>query len=499
MLKSGRILESAPEMACNEESNSESESEVMTDEEVDDQQEEEEAPTKLPENNVPEKFDEENQLMDLLFGNKDQLIERMKDGTTPSKPTTAVEKRKAVWRDSDDEDVKVDEGMQRSRVRTYLQDPDRQYKQHLTKKFQKIVGEPKWAQLDRGSSDSDDSDNEALKRVGHVLAPSQGALMRNTLDYRRRRDLNKTTSSEGPRINSVEFHPNSCVAMVGGASGIASIFSVESKNCDKLHSVFYKKYPIMCARFSKGGEEAIFGGQKNFIHTFDLIAGQSHKTMLPRNTMTKMSQFEVSPDGNTIAVIGRFGEIHLLQGKTKEWMGSLKQEHLCSALTFSTNSGQLFTHSTDNEVNVFDLRQQRTSHRFTDDGCISGRTISISPNGRLLATGSAEGIVNVYDADQVLLAKFPQPIKVISNLATGLTMTRFNATSEILGLCSSDTMDGVKLAHFPSGSVFANFPVTTRSFGHPTCVAFSPGGRYMALGTINFRAPLFELKHFGYF
>lgn len=444
--------------------------------------------------------------METLFGNKEQLIQRLKtDGTVPKiiqdDTESSAPKRKAVWEDSDDEAVKVSDGMKSSHVRTYLQDPERQYKTHLTQKFQKIVGEPKWAQLDRDAATDSDSDTEAaLKKVGHVLGPAQGALLRNTLDYRRRRDLNKATSNEGPTINAVEFHPNSCVSLVAGTSGIASLFSVEPKSCDKLHSVCYKKFPITCARFSKSGQEAFFGAKKhNFMYTFDLIAGQSRKTLLPKTEMTCASKFELSPDGNIIAVVGRFGEIHLLNGKTKEWMTTLKQEHKCSSLDFSTDGNLLFAHSEDNEVNVFDLRKNRTSHRFIDDGCIAGKTISMSPNGKLLATGSAEGIVNVYETEDVWKSKFPQPVKVISNLATGLTATRFNASSEILGMCSRDSLDGIKLAHFPSGSVFANFPLNTKSFGNPTCMAFSPGGRYMAVGTILHRVPLFELKHYGYF
>lgn len=482
----------ASAVAEDDSSNADSDREVEDSEQSSGEDEKSENPENVPQ----DKFGRETELMEMLFGNKEQLIERMKD--TPASQDKQAVKRKAVWRDSDDEEVNVEEGMKSSHVRRYLQDPDRKYKQHLAQNFQKIVGEPKWAQLDRDQSDSD-SDTEPLKHVGHVLGASQGALMRNTLDYRRRRDLNKGTSTEGPRINSVEFHPNSCVGLVAGASGIASLFSVEAKRCDKLHSICFKKYPITCARFSRSGEEAIFGGLKKFIHTFDLLSGQSRRILLPTEEMTKMSQFEISPNGEVIAVVGRMGFIHLLNGKTKEWMATMKQEHACSSLTFSTDSQLLFAHSVDNEVNVFDLRQNKVSHRFIDDGCISGRTISLSPNGKLLATGSAEGIVNVYDAELVLQSKFPQPIKVISNLATGVTMTRFNPTSEILGLCSADSLDGIKLAHFPSGSVFANFPLNTKSFGHPTTIAFSPGGRYMGVGTISHRVPLYELKHYGYF
>lgn len=229
------------------------------------------------------------------------------------------------------------------------------------------------------------------------------------------------------------------------------------------------------------------------------MAGKSRRTFLPRTEITNCKKFDLSPDGKTMAIHGRMGEIFLLHTKTKEWITTLKQEHRVQDITFSPDSNQMFVNGADNLVNIFDLRTNRIMHQFVDDGCIKGRTVTMSPNGRMLATGSAEGIVNIYNTEDVLKAKYPQPIKVISNLTTGINATRFNATSEILGICSRNTMDGVKLVHFPSGTVFANFPVNTRTIGNPTCLNFSPGGRYMAVGTISYRVPLFELKHYGYF
>lgn len=216
--------------------------------------------------NVSDKFAHESELMKMVFGNKDQLIERLRDDNNSIKSEEKQPvKRKAVWQDEDDERVKVDEGMKSSHVRTYLQDPERQYKQHLSQKFQKLVGEPKWAQLDRDDGSDSDSDSEALRHVGHVITPSKGALMRTNLEYRRRSDLNKLTKSEGPTIKAVEFHPNSSVGLVAGVAGIASLFSVEPKNCDKLHSLCYKSFPITCAKFNKNGKESV---QYRVAHTF---------------------------------------------------------------------------------------------------------------------------------------------------------------------------------------------------------------------------------------
>lgn len=463
------------------------------------------SPVQEPEESViDDKFVREDELHDLVFGNKERLIQRLKEDDggddKSSDADKSLLKRKAVWHDSDDEETKVAEGMQKSNVRRYLQDPERHYKEHLATKFQKVVGpSPKWAQLDRKEEDSD-SDSEILQKVGHVLGESRGQLMKNTLDYHRRRDMNSLTRTEGPKITSVEFHPTACVGLVTGDSGIATLFSVEPKACDKLHSIWLKKYPILCAKLSKDGNEVILGSNKKYIHTFDMTTGQAHQVQLPKDQMTRASQFELSSDGELIAVAGRFGDIHILNGWSKEWIKTLRQQHPVSALTFSTvNPNHLYCHSVDNEVTAFDLRSDKVYHRFVDNGCITGRTISFSPNGQWLATGSGEGIVNIYNTGDVTQKKYPEPVKILSNLATPITASRWNPTSEILGFCSTDSVDGIKLAHFPSGTVFANFPVHTRSIGFPNCLAFSPGSRYLAVGAMVHRAPLFELRHYNYF
>jgi len=41
----------------------------------------------------------------------------------------------------------------------------------------------------------------------------------------------------------------------------------------------------------------------------------------------------------------------------------------------------------DGEVYVWDLANQSCIHKFTDEGCISGSTIAISPNNEYIACG----------------------------------------------------------------------------------------------------------------
>jgi len=51
-------------------------------------------------------------------------------------------------------------------------------------------------------------------------------LPKNIIDIKALKALNKSTHTEGPIITSVDFHPSSTVALVGGTSGILSLFQV---------------------------------------------------------------------------------------------------------------------------------------------------------------------------------------------------------------------------------------------------------------------------------
>lgn len=319
--------------------------------------------------------------------------------------------------------------------------------------------------------------------------------MKNTLKYKRLKDLNRVTYSEGPVITAVEFHPASKVAIVCGLPGIATLYSIDGYTNDKLHSMCFKKFPIKDCKFSNDGKEVFFGGSSNNFYTYDLLGGQTSRILLPK-VMTKMNKFELSPCGKFLVVIGRFGEIHMLNSGSKELIGTLKQEHPCTGLAFSPDSSKLFSHSSDNEVTVFDIRSNKTMHRFVDDGCIQGTTISISSNGKLLATGSAQGVVNAYNYENCLNSKFPVPEKVIYNLTTRITATKFNPSSEILAIGSDEVNDALRLVHFPSGTVFDNFPGSKAKFGRPNVISFSPGGKYFAVGNTKTEVALINLRHY---
>lgn len=442
----------------------------------------------------------ERQLHEQVFGDKNKLLHNLQitaDGGAKKRKTVRQQQKRPVWHDSDDDGYDVVTKTVNNR-RTQEVTEKKAYKKQLESKFQRLLGTPAWAQLDakrKPTAADDDSDDDILRTVGHLATVKSERLPSGQLKFKQLKDLNRETYEEGPLITGIEFHPTSTVCLVAGTRGVATIFSIDGKKNDKLHSMAFENYPIRCCRLNNDGTEAIFGGSQKYFYTYDLIGGQTQRVFLPK-TITKLHKFEVSPCGKYIAVIGRFGEIHLLYGSSKELIRTLKQEHEATSLAFSRDSKLLFAHCVDSDVCVYDIGEERLIHRFTDDGCINGSAITISSDGKLVAAASKQGVVNVYHYNDVISKKLPTPAKTIMNLTTAISSINFNHSAEMLAIASKEVNDAMKITHIRSGTVFNNFPGNMSKIGKPQVVQFSPQSGFMAIGSHGKEVLLYRLKHF---
>lgn len=146
---------------------------------------------------------------------------------------------------------------------------------------------------------------------------------------------------------------------------------------------------------------------------------------------------------------------------------------------------------------VWDINSRACIHRAVDDGCLSCASISISPSGQFLATGSNEGVVNLYDTKTVLQNQNPVPLKIVLNLVTSITRLKFNSHSEILAMASDKKHNAFKMMHLPSFTVFSNFPSFQTNISMPEAIDFSPASGYLGISNRSGTAFLYRLKHYG--
>lgn len=458
---------------------------------------EKETETKVSKKRRRKSEDEEDEqnLNTFLFGDKSELFKNLEGkqtfyldvGNSNDNDEDVGEKNNTpAWHDSDDDD--------------YVEVKGQFAKDRQIRKLERVVGKkPKWAELDKKEENADSEDEGFIKQsVGYLKeekVTKSGLLPRKELSFKKLKNLNRTTQKEG-RIMSVEFHPKSTVGIVAGSKGIVSIFAVDGKENRKIHDICYDKFFIKSCKLTPSSEELIIGGTLKDFHIYNLMTGYKQRTRLPKG-VDNLKNFQLSSCGKYMAIVGEFGEIHLLHAVTKELLCTMKQEHQSTSLNFTNDSCELYSHSDDNEITIFDIRTQRIKHRFIDDGCVNGTSLAVSYNGKFLATGSRQGFVNLYNCEDVLKSKFPKPLKSISNLTTEITDLKFNHTTELLAICSTDDNKALKLVHVESGSVFSNFPSHLDSIGKPTVLAFSPESGYFGVGTISSEVPLYRLRHYN--
>jgi hypothetical protein len=153
--------------------------------------------------------EQEKQLSILLFGDRSTLLENLSD-KKPKLEAVADEtipgkKRNPAWVDSDDEDIdkNVAPRVNKKRKRDRLQLQNQMtstYTENLKMKFERLVGQPEWASLDKPAKEVD-SDDEILQSIGHIKKKERDHKASNLLDYKRVTDLNKASYKEGPIIS----------------------------------------------------------------------------------------------------------------------------------------------------------------------------------------------------------------------------------------------------------------------------------------------------------
>lgn len=448
---------------------------------------------------IEDKTEEETVLEEIVIGNNksfiDQICEPLK-----KKPKTTDTFRKPAWDDEDDNNsgnfVKVDINLKKNLVKSNDSIPPEKFKESLKKRFERVTGTPDWAQLDRDKFESDDSDDENLLQSTRNYLTGSLSLPRNVIQMKKCIDLNKDNPSHG-KLKSVEFHPTAQVALCAGKNQTLNLFQVDGKINAKIQSLFIDKFPIFNAHFTPDGENVIMGSIHKSFYNYDMIAGKMiNIPQIKGINEHNMCHFKITPDGKYIVFMGKYGHMHLISLKTKEWISTLKMNGSVDDICFNSGSTQMFSFGDDGDVYCWDLRTLSCLYKFVDDGCIQGKALACSPNDKYLATGSYSGVVNIYESTE-LVNKRPLPLKAIMNLTTPCTDLKFNSSSEILAMASNYCERGVKLMHIPSMTIFSNFPDKSDSIRIPMCMDFSLNSGYFAVGNHTGNALLYRVKHFG--
>lgn len=429
--------------------------------------------------------------------------------------------RKPVWVDDEEEKASINIAKV-NRLRKLRKEEDESvisgsaYVSRLRAHHVKLNPGTEWAQLDSRprnySSDDEDSNiengavlarsyndgegvDDILRTNEDLVVKSSVKLLPGLLEYSRLVDANADDLSNSP-INSVQFHRNTQLLLTAGLDKKLRFFQIDGKRNTKIQSIFLDDCPIQKACFLPDGSQVIASGRRKFFYSFDLVKATVDKIgpLIGREEKS-LEVFEVSPDSNTLAFVGNEGYILLVSSKTKELIGTLKMNGTARSLAFANDGQHLLSSGGDGHVYHWDLRTRACFHKAVDEGCIHGSALCTSPDGSLFAAGSDSGIVNVYNREEFLGGK-RKPIKTIENLTTSVGFMKFNNDAQILAISSSMKKNSLKLIHVPSFTVFSNWPPPNRTLHYLTCLDFSPGGGFMAMGNAAGKVLLYKLHHY---
>ncbi|XP_019164902.1 PREDICTED: U3 small nucleolar RNA-associated protein 18 homolog [Ipomoea nil] len=428
-----------------------------------------------------------------------------------------AEERKPAWIDEEEEKTSINVAKV-NRLRKLRKEEDESvisgsaYVARLRAQHVKLNPGTEWARTDsqRESyiSDGEDSGSDEengykdAKVVGDILrtneqlvVKSSAKLLPGMLEYSRLADANKGEYSSGP-INSVQFHRNSQLLLVGGLDKKLRFFQIDGKDNTKIQSIFIEDCPIKKAAFSPDGSQVIISGRRKFFYALDLVKTTLNKIgPLAGREERSLESFEVSPDSDMIAFIGNEGYILLVSLKTKELVGTLKMNGTIRSLAFSHDGQKLLSSGGDGQIYHWDLRRRACFHKGVDEGCINGTALCTSPIGGLFAAGSDSGIVNIYNTQDFLGGK-RKPVKTIENLTTKVDYMKFNSDAQILAIGSTMKKNSSKLIHIPSFTVFSNWPPPNQTLHYPRCLDFSPHSGFMAMGNASGKVLLYKLHHY---
>ncbi|XP_075241809.1 U3 small nucleolar RNA-associated protein 18 homolog [Convolutriloba macropyga] len=347
------------------------------------------------------------------------------------------------------------------------------------------------------------SDNEDLAAVSEkILLPKDRftKLARSKLKASKCRELNQIKPSE-LAINSVQFHETDRIALVGGEDTCLSLFRVDGRENRNIASVPFENFPIKVASFISDTQSILLTSLYKSFYTYDYGALKVVEHHGVRTVDDKIfEKFVVSKCGNFIAMKGFYGRVYLLQSLNLELVKTFTLNNYVEGMSFTNDTSYFVTSDCHGQVYVFDLRKMdRCLKKFQDEGSSNTLSVALSPDSSILACGSYNGILNLYDFDSILSTsdKFPKPLKCFKNLTTMVDNVKFNSSNEFCVYSSKLVKNSVRVVHLDSLTVFEDFPLLGQNLGCVKTFDISPHSKYLSFGSKSGKCRLYDVSHYN--
>ena len=290
---------------------------------------------------------------------------------------------------------------------------------------------------------------------GQVLASGDVGGSVRLWDVRVRQELQPALAGHDSAVLSVSFSPNSRMLASGDDTGMVKLWNAGDGNTEPV-SVLVHKPLVTSVSFSPDGQKLASGNGDGTVRFWEVSSGRKLRESEKHSSI--INSIEYSPDGQKVAVGSADGTVRVLDAKI------VTSESSSAVLMMKQQS-----------LNTGKAEQVLTGHGA------SIRSVSFSPDGRTLATGSQDRTVKLWDMEATweLPVMYPHEssILTISFSSDGRTVA---TGSEDKTVILTDVVKGEKL--WKSENLGANV----------NSVAFSADGRMLAVGTNDGRIRLLD-------
>ena len=193
-------------------------------------------------------------------------------------------------------------------------------------------------------------------------------------------------------VNKVVFSPRGGLLASGGNDGMARVWDVQTG--DAIAQLIGGSFAIPSLAFTQGGDHlAIVNG--DIIRIRDVASGRFVQTIRSPDGIYSLA---ADPQGSRFAAGGVNGSVRVWDASSAEMAAEFHaaaQPNLVWSVVFSPDGSLLFSSGTDELIHAWDTA---TGESLLEIAAHTGSvtSLSINPDGRLLATGSLDGNLIVW-------------------------------------------------------------------------------------------------------